>query len=347
MQLSRINIVLLIIACSLVFTQSCVKDPPFTKESGTMIGFGYPYYFPKPNYTFQQNQLTKARIQLGRALFYDPILSSDSSVSCASCHQQNVAFSDNGKRFSAGVNGAMGKRNSPALFNLAWNTSFMWDGGVNHIEIMPFTPITMPEEMNEQMKHVLEKLKRSSRYKALFESAYGQDQITEKHFFYAMTQFMGAILSYRSAYDELRLGQYTFTTTEEKGLNLFRQHCNTCHTEPLFTNYTFANNGLDTVFQDTGRERITLNKEDMGKFKVPSLRNVALSTPYMHDGRFATIEQVIEHYSEGISLSNTLHPSLKQGFNFTANEKQELLAFLKTLTDTEMLSDSTLSDPKR
>jgi cytochrome c peroxidase len=322
---------------------ACQKTPTAINPVPNSLELDFPSYFPQPHYQFINNILSKDRVIIGRELFYDPILSIDSTISCASCHKQVDAFADGGKAFSQGVQHAVGTRNSPAIFNMIWNTSFMADGGINHIEIMPLAPLTVPNEMNEDMNHILFKLQRSPKYATLFQQAFGENIITAKNFFYCLTQFMATIISSNSKYDEVKKGHIAFSEQETKGYQLFLTHCNSCHTEPLFTNFSFQNNGIDSVFLDVGRQRISLDDNDLGKFKVPSLRNLQYTAPYMHNGSFATLDEVIDHYSERVLDSKTLSPVLKGGLHFTQEEKNNLGAFLKTLNDSTLLSNTTLS----
>ena len=327
-------------------TQSaCVKTNEIPLPDTGRIDLVYPSYFPTAHYQFGTNVLSQQKIDLGKQLFYDPILSSDSTISCASCHKQEAAFADPGQKLSLGVNQQLGARNSPAMFNLIWNTSFMWDGGVNHIEIMPFSPLTQPNEMNEDMKNILQKLNNHPRYSNLFKEAYQATPITTTQFFYALTQFMGSMVSSHSKYDEYRQGQTTFSPSENNGYLLFQQFCASCHTEPLFTNFAFENNGLDATFNDLGRYRITLDTNDIGKFKIPSIRNIALTSPYMHDGRFTTLEEVIDQYNKGIQPSSTLSHALPLSRILSHQEKQDLISFLHTLTDPVFTSDPALKNP--
>lgn len=299
----------------------------------------YPSYFPTPVYNFKNNELTKEKFELGRKLFYDGILSSDNSVSCGTCHSQVHGFADHNVNFSSGVNNLKGTRNSPAITNMIWSPSFMWDGGVNHIEVFSVAPITNPVEMNETMSNVISKLNNNSEYKNLFKIAYGIDNITDQAMLRALTIYMSMMVSCNSKYDKVRQGKVSFSTDEAEGYELFKQKCASCHSEPLFTNYQYKNNGLDSIYTDLGRGRITFNANDNGKFKVPSLRNVELTYPYMHDGRFWTLEQVLEHYNSGIKHSATLAPELASGLPMTADEKKKIIAFLQTLTDYTIISD--------
>lgn len=313
---------------------------------GDYITFGVPPGFPQPVYSFQNNPLTQEGFELGRKLFYDPILSRDSTISCGSCHQQAVAFAHADHQVSHGINDLIGTRNSPGLFNLAWFPNFMWDGGVNHLEVQPLAPITNPIEMDETMANVLVKLRRNQAYRSLFLSAFDSDSITTQRVMYAMSQFMGAMVSASSRYDQYRQGASTFSTSEVNGLNLFRAHCESCHKEPLMTDMQFRNNGLDSEFSsDPGRAMITGLPQDSGLFRVPSLRNVALTKPYMHDGRFSSLSQVLEHYSSGIVASGTLDPHFSNGsITLTTQEKTDLIAFLYTLTDQRFISDRRFSE---
>jgi cytochrome c peroxidase len=313
------------------------------KKEGEFL-ITYPDYFPQPHYTFSNNDFSKIRFELGRKMFHDTKLSSDNSISCATCHAQVHAFADHGVSLSSGVNGTLGTRNSPAIFNMLWSKHFNWDGGVNHLEIFPFAPITNPLEMNEDISNVLQKLNADNHYKKLFEKAYGSTEITDQLLYRALAVFMGALISSDSKYDKMRKGKATFTTSEQRGYNLFQQNCNSCHTEPLFHNNAFANNGLDEEFADFGRYLITQNEADKGVFKIPTLRNIELTYPYMHDGRFQTLSQVINHYSDGIKQSVTLHPLLSQNLQFSTTDKQDLMAFLRTLTDYSFISKHEFSE---
>jgi cytochrome c peroxidase len=328
-----------------IVQSSCIKSVEIPPENPDIVRLDYPSYFPLPHYNFESSTLTRKKIELGRQLFYDPILSSDSTISCASCHIQQAAFADPGKQFSAGVNQQLGLRNSPSMFNLIWNTSFMWDGGVNHIEIMPFSPLTQPNEMNEDMKNILVKLNKHPEYSKRFYEAFMSKPITTTQFFYAFAQFMGSMLSVQSKYDEVKQGKQSFSPSELNGYKLYQQFCSSCHVEPLFTNFIFENNGLDTFFKDEGRYRINLDSSDLGKFKTPSLRNVALTSPYMHDGRFVSLEDVINHYNNGIRTSKTLSPKLPLNRKLSLQEEQDIISFLNTLTDSAFVADKALSNP--
>ncbi len=330
---------------TLLWFVSCKVDDEIIPAAEPDITFVQPQNFPPPVYTFQNNPLTTKGFELGRKLFYDPLLSIDSSTSCGSCHQQFAAFAHYDHTLSHGIYNLLGKRNAPPLFNLAWQKDFMWDGGINHIEIQPFAPITNPVEMGETLSHVVSKLQSHPIYPGLFNDVFGSDSITSQNMFRALAQFMAMLNSYQSKYDNYIAGIENFSAVEEEGLQLFRQkNCNACHAEPLFTDLSFRNNGLDSVFADSGRAAITFLASDMGKFKVPSLRNVALSKPYMHNGRFDTLDKCLEHYNNGIKQSATLDTLLVNGITLSAEEKNKIIAFLNTLTDTRFTKDKRFSE---
>lgn len=305
------------------------------------IEFKIPPGWPKPpTNVFAKNKLSEQGFQLGKKLFYDTRLSKDgSNISCANCHQQFAAFATYDHDFSHGQNDQHTTRNAPALFNLAWMTSYHWDGGVNHIEVQPLSPLTSPTEMAETLENVLAKLKKDSVYPAMFKAAFGNDQINSQRMLKALAQFTGSFVSANSKYDKVLRGEAKFTYGEENGYAVFKAKCAACHQEPLFTDNSIRNNGLaiNDYLKDYGRMKITGKPEDSLKFKVPSLRNVAVTFPYMHDGRFYSLGAVIEHYRNGIITNQpTLDPLLAQKTDITDRQKNELIYFLKTLTDTSL-----------
>ena len=304
------------------------------------LEFKIPAGWPKPTSNiFAKNKLSEQGFQLGKKLFYDSRLSKDGNISCANCHQQFAAFATYDHDFSHGLDDQHTTRNAPALFNLAWMTKYHWDGGINHIEVQPLSPITSPTEMGETLENVLGKLKGDTTYTKLFKAAFGTEEINSQRMLKALAQFTGSIVSANSKYDKVLRGEAKFTYAEENGYNLFKAKCASCHKEPLFTDNSFRNNGLEinTLLNDHGRMKITNDPKDSLKFKVPSLRNVAVSLPYMHDGRFQSLGQVIEHYRNGIITSQpTLDPQLANKLAITNAQKYELIYFLNTLTDTSM-----------
>jgi cytochrome c peroxidase len=299
-----------------------------------------PAGWPKPaNNIFANNRLTEQGFQLGKKLFYDGRLSKDGNFPCASCHQQFAAFSTYDHDFSHGYNNAFTTRNAPALFNLAWMTKLHWDGGVNHIEVQPLGPITSPIEMAENLDSVLRKLKKDNDYPNLFKAAFGTTEINSQRMLKALAQFMGTIVSSNSKYDKVQRGEMSFTASEQNGYTVFKAKCAACHKEPLFTDNSIRNNGmgLNPFLKDIGRMRITNDRNDSLKFKVPSLRNVMLTFPYMHDGRFYSLSEVIEHYRSGIITTQpSLDSLLVNRITMTNFEKNNLIYFLKTLSDTTL-----------
>jgi len=331
-----------------VFLISCSKDKVLENHNEAIGSFAQPDHFPAAHYDFSRNPYSTKGFNLGKRLFFDPILSDDSSVSCSSCHHQEYAFSDAGNQFSEGINGGVVPKNVPPIFNMAWNERFMWDGGITHLDFVPFAPIINPLEMGSELIEVIAKLNRSKSYKQEFKQVFGKDSIDDQQLFFAFSQYMANLVSYQSDYDGYLNGKKQLKPEALRGLDIFRAHCASCHQEPLFRNHDFHNNGIDQENElDEGRFRITQDQQDYGKFKTPSLRNIALTYPYMHDGRFQSLEEVIEHYSSGIKDSNNLDASLKStegGFQFSEAEKQDLLAFLETLTDNKFISDPNLSE---
>lgn len=312
--------------------------------------FETPVNFPPPVYTFENNPVSKAGAELGQMLFYDPVLSLDSSIACANCHQQAVAFSDPVHRFSRGVDDAAGFRNAPAIQNMAFQKNFFWDGGVKHLDFVPINAVTSKIEMAETLEQVVQKLQRSKFYPKKFNDAFHEEEITSQQMLYALSQFMNLMVSANAKYDQFVRNEADLTKDEAEGLEIFEAQCRTCHATDLFTDDSFRNNGLDASFEkDTGRERITEFSGDRGKFKVPSLRNVDLTSPYMHDGRFNTLEQVLDHYSNTVKDSETLDPLLKQGESpgivLSAEDKVKLIAFLKTLSDESFRRDPRFANP--
>jgi cytochrome c peroxidase len=337
MKIKRKHILLVGILVSLAF--AIKRTPP--------IYFEIPKGWPKPHYDFSKNPLTEEGFQLGRKLFYDPILSRDSTISCSSCHLQATGFTHVDHSLSHGIDGKIGTRNSMTLMNLAWSKSFMWDGGVNHIDVQALNPITNPVEMDETLEHVVQKLQKSEKYQQLFENAFGDSKITGQRLLKALTQFELLLVSSNSKYDKVLRKEAVFTEQEQKGYHLFKTNCASCHKEPLFTNDKFENNGLaiDTTLNDIGRIKITNKKEDYLRFKVPTLRNIQFTFPYMHDGRFKTLTEVIKHYNS-ISNNTFLPKELSKPMNLSDNDRVDLVAFLKTLTDNEFLFNKRFSYPR-
>jgi cytochrome c peroxidase len=240
-------------------------------------------------------------------------------------------------------------RNAPALMNLAWHPSMMWDGAVNHLDVQALAPISNTKEMGENISSVAEKLRRSKIYPPLFEKAFNDTSITGEKILKAISQFELTLISADSKYDKMKRGQAKFTEQESKGYLLFRKNCNSCHAEPLFSTYEFKNNGLpvDTTLNDWGRYTITKQSADSLMFKIPTLRNLSFTYPYMHDGRFKKLGQVLNHYASVKPASNTLADELKNPIQLNSNEKADLIAFLFTLNDTTFVFNPAYQFPKK
>ncbi len=335
----RSRIVILIFGCFVFLSASM---------SLIEIPFVVPKSWPEPVYNFKENALTTEKIELGRALFYDPVLSRNNTISCASCHSQYTAFAHVDHDLSHGIDDKIGFRNAPALMNLAWSKHFMWDGAVHYLDQQALAPISNPVEMDENITHVVEKLRKSANYPELYTKAFGDKQITGERTLKAIAQFILTLVSANSKYDKVMRQEDSFTDQERNGYLVFKQNCAKCHCEPLFTTGEFANNGIgpDTTLNDRGRIKITGNSLDSMCFKIPTLRNIEFSYPYMHDGRFKNLNEVINHYSGGVKQSKTLSKELQKQISLSSKEKVDLIAFLLTLTDKEFLFNQKFSYPR-
>jgi cytochrome c peroxidase len=360
--LLSVSLVMLLmgIACSGSGGGTDNPDPDPEPNGPTPLQWVKPKHFPDPVYDLAKNPLMAEGVLLGKFLFYDGILSRTNIIGCGTCHQQQSAFTHHGHELSHGVDDKLGTRNAPAVQNLAWNTSFFWDGNVHGLDSVPLNPIQNKVEMDETMDNILVKLRATPNpaskvqvdYPKMFKAAYGTTEITSEKVRKALSQFMMTIVSANSKYDYYVLGDVAaFTADEKAGMVLFKQKCSSCHSGELFTDFSFRNNGLPpNKINDQGRYAITKNNSDLNKFKVPSLRNVALTAPYMHDGRFVTLEQVLNHYTDSMQSSETLDDVFKLaggkvGVNLTASEKQSIILFLRTLSDDQFIRDPALSDP--
>ncbi len=303
-----------------------------------------PVGFPEPMIP-ADNALTVDRIELGKKLFYDTILSLDKSLSCASCHLQTKAFSD-GLDVSVGFNNESVDRNSMALINLAWSNSFFWDGGVSSLELQVLKPLTSHNEMNLELNEAINRLQADKTYTKLFKKAYGSVP-NANTLFKALASFERILISSNTKFDDYFYNKNAtaFNESELRGYKLFfgndKVHCSSCHSGVNLTNNSFQNNGLYVEYKDQGRFRITGKESDKGKFKVPTLRNIALTSPYMHDGSLKTLEEVIDHYNTGgISHPNKSdHVHIHKGMLLTKQDKEDLVRFLYTLTDIEFITN--------
>lgn len=292
-------------------------------------GIAYPDHFPITAYDFRAHPLDSAKVQLGRRLFYDEILSADGTISCASCHSPYNAFAHTDHDLSHGINDQIGTRNAPALFNLAWSTSFHHDGAHHSIELQPLAPISHPAEMGSSIGDIVRRLSEHAQYRQAFSESFGDSLVTGERVLKALAQFQLTLVSAGAKYDRVQAGKDTFSVQEQKGYQLFQTYCNDCHVEPLFTTGGFARNGLrvDTTLNDFGRMMITALPEDSLLFKIPSLRNLSYTHPYMHDGRFRKLRQVLKHYA-----SRDVRP-----MPISANEQSDIVAFLLTLDDRDFV----------
>lgn len=286
---------------------------------------------------------------LGRALFYDPILSVDSSTSCGTCHQQFAAFAHVDHALSHGVQGRVGRRNVPALQNLGDREAYMWDGAIEQLDMQALSPLTGHDEMGERLEHIVTKLQRTTRYPLAMERAYGTPEITAPRVLRALGAFVRSLQSRSARYDMVMRGRDTLDEFESRGEQLFMQHCLACHGGPDFTDDSYASNGLpvDTALRDVGRERVTSERTDRYRFRVPSLRNVERTPPYMHDGRFKRLKDVLQFYATPSMRAAHADARMRDMPAFDERERKDLLAFLLTLTDHRFLADTTLSDPWR
>jgi len=316
------------------------------------LEFTVPSNFPPLAYNIALNKPTEKGFELGKKIFYDGRLSSDGLVSCGFCHIQENAFTHHGHVFSHGVGENVGTRNTPAIQNLGYQTSFMFDGAASHLDLQPVIPFTSAIEMNGNFADAIAMMKSDAVYQKLFASAFKDGQINSENMLKALSQFMLMVTSSNSRFDKYRRNESggDLTTEELAGYAVFKTKCSSCHATDLMTDNSFRNNGLavNPKLNDVGRYRVTQLTSDYYKFKVPSLRNIEKTAPYMHDGRFGTLEAVLDHYASGIVDSETLDPILKQnsklGIALTSEEKMQLIAFLKTLTDNQYLTDKRFSE---
>ena len=342
-----------------------LADPEGPVVPPTAYNLTFPAHFPAPVAQPADNPLTVEGVALGRRLFYETALSNPSSMSCASCHRQELAFTD-GFAHSRGVTGGVTPRSAMSLANLAWEEKLTWDGAASSLEQQARIPIENPVEMHQSLAAGVARLQQMPSYPALFRSAFGSSTITEANTLKALAQFERTLISSSSRFDQYRAGNRTALTRDEiDGLILFSNHpspvnglrggnCGDCHSGNLQTNHGFSNNGLDATLTDLGLGAQTGRATDNGKFRIPSLRNIALTAPYMHDGRFATLSDVLDHYNDHIALNSpNIDPLILNGSNnlnggglaLTATEKAHIEAFLRTLTDFTFIQDPRFARP--
>lgn len=329
---------------SAALARSAAPELPPAATAGTPWAFVVPAGFPQPELP-ADNPLTREGVALGKSLFHDPRLSDGSRQSCADCHQPALGFTD-GQRFSAGVDGIRGTRNAMPLFNLAWSPAYAWDGGKARIRDQVRAAMTNQIEMKADPEAVVAELNRDPSMRALFAAAFGESSVTVRTLELALEQYLLTLVSADSKFDRAARGEIELSDEEQRGFVLFATEydpargrrgadCFHCHGGALFTDFGFHHNGLDQTVTDRGRALVTGRETDAGKFKTPSLRNVALTAPYMHDGRFQTLEEVVAHYDHGVKRAATLDPNLAKhpshGLRLTPAEQRALVAFLRSL----------------
>jgi len=339
---------LLIAAATLVAASCNSNDEDYVPidEGNERLVFTVPANFPAPAQDIELNYPTQKGFELGRRLFYDGRLSADGTIACAFCHEQPTAFTHHGHDFSHGIGNQIGFRNTPAIQNMLFQSEYFYDGASNSLEMLSIVPIHNPVEMDETLESIAAKLKNDPAYVKLFRQAF-DSEVTSGNILKALGQFMTMMVSANSRYDKYVRNEPggILSQQELQGRSLFAQNCAACHATDLFTDSSFRNNGLlpNPNLNDKGREIVTGFSADRYKFKVPSLRNVALTAPYMHDGRFGSLQSVLNFYSSGVQPSATLDPLLNHngvlGIPLTQQEKEALIAFLKTLTDEEYINN--------
>lgn len=349
--------------CCLSILVSCGNDTVIeevVEYNPVNYNFSYPAYFESPSLP-QDNPLTVDGIALGKMLFYEKMLSKNNIQSCADCHDQKHGFSDK-NQFSKGVDGLFGKRQAMPVFNLAWHANgFFWDGRAITLREQSLKPIQDVLEMNETLDNVISKLSGQKLYRDQFLRAFGTSEINSFKISLALEQFMLSIVSHDSKYDKFLKGQTALSESEERGRKLFFKEynpffpgnsgadCAHCHIGPNFENNEYMNNGLDSEegITDTGRFKVTGQPSDKAAFKVPSLRNVEFTAPYMHDGRFTTLEAVIDHYNSNVKMSSSVSPliipTIGKGLGLSDQQKEDLVNFLKTLSDPTFLTNTAYS----
>ncbi|MGY5351283.1 cytochrome-c peroxidase [Wenyingzhuangia sp. IMCC45533] len=348
---------------AVLFAFSCNKESAESID-GEYIEIQKPSNFPSFTYDFENNEFTQSKFELGKRLFYEGKLSLDNSVSCGTCHNQKDAFTHHGHDLSDGVGGTFGTRNTQPLQNMAFMNDFTWDGAIRHLDLQPLVPIESEVEMKESLRNVLKKLQDDQSYVSDFNKAFLKKEtesniINIRTLTQALSQFMNALISSNSRYDKYIRGEsmeVPYSDEEKAGLAIFKSKCAFCHSGELFTDQSYRNNGIGAnprLPNELGRGRVTdedngVNSQDYYKFKVPSLRNIWVTNPYMHDGRMANINDVLNHYSDGVKDMATLDPSLKSGdklgISLTTEEKVLLKHFLKSLTDDEFLNDERFAE---
>jgi cytochrome c peroxidase len=345
-------------AALLLAFMSCRKDPAIESETAapTPLSLAIPAHISDSGHYAHispGNPLTVEGVALGRMLFYEKALSDNYTLSCGSCHKQEDAFSDT-RRFSLGTDGSVGRRQAMSIANMVFDMDFFWDGRANSLERQASLPVIDHAEMRNTWHTVVARLGALPKYPPLFKKAFGSPGIDSMRVVQAIAQFERTLLSFESRWDRFEYGgdSTALTPSEQRGMDLFfrRAHCNDCHRAPLFADHGLRNNGLDLVYADGGYGELTGNPADHGKFKVPTLRNIALTPPYMHDGRFLSLEDVVRFYAEEVhtespQIDNHMGPWLAGQVNLSEQDRADLVAFLQALTDHGFVTNPAFSDP--
>jgi len=355
--MKRIMVIFLLVAGVLII-KSCKRDVDVAPYIPTPYELKIPAGFPEMVIP-EDNPMTVEGIALGRKLFYEEKLSGDNSMACADCHMQQNGFSDP-NQFSQGIDGSFGNRQAMALINLGWEKFYFWDGRAATLEQQIFGPVMNPIEMNESWAHAMDELREDPVYRDMFRKAFGTAGVDSVRASKAIAQFLRTLISGNSKFDKVNRGEVSFTPSESNGYDLFMRDkdeanliaggdCFHCHGPILMSKQFYSNNGLDAVFADSGLGAVTGNPLEVGKFKIPTLRNIELTGPYMHDGRFTTLDEVINHYSSGLVVSPTIDPLMKfaadGGVALSPQEKADIKAFLLTLTDYDFINNPEFKDP--
>lgn len=334
-----------VILSFLVLALSCKREDnvatiPFDNPE---IPLEIPKGFPALNAAVAQNKPTQYGVTLGEKLFHETRLSGNNTISCASCHHPNKAFTDNLPQ-AVGIHGRVGMRNTPALQNLAFMKFYNWDGNKLSLESQTLVPIITHEEMNSSILEVIGKLQTDSEYRQLFEQTFGDEGITADRIYRSLAQYQYTLVSANSKYDKIMRGEgEAFSESEARGYQVFQQKCESCHTTPLFSDQTFRNIGfpLNPDIEEAGRARVTGDLADLSSFRVPSLRNAALTAPYGSFGQFETLQAVLDYLDEGVLESDNLDPILKANGNripLSEQEKADIINFINTLTDSSFIA---------
>ncbi len=338
----------------------CPEDPVISSiPIGEDYDLNLPSHFANPTTIPADNPMKQESVNLGRFLFWEKKLSGDNTMSCGTCHAPENAFGTN-NIVDIGIDGIAGTRNTMPLVNMVFQSTITWDGGVETLEDQAFEPVKNPIEMHEEWVNAVQKIADDPNYDALFTAAYGTADVDSIRITKSIAQFIRSMVSQDSKYDKWKKGEILFLSSIEfEGLDLFGTEgglggdgadCFHCH-EPFahqFRKEGFSNNGIDSVFTDLGRGGITGLPSDYGKFKIPTLRNIEYSAPYMHDGRFETLDEVIEHYNNGGLPSPTIDPFMEAfgvGLTLSTQEKAAVKAFLLSLSDPEFINNPNFSDP--